>query len=83
MVKQPRPRNTSQDNEHAPEPGYAIGYGRPPAHSRFKPGQSGNSKGRAKYSRNLRTIVEEVLQQRIVIREGQRSSAAKPAARFC
>jgi hypothetical protein len=25
---------------------YDVGYGKPPVHSRFKPGQSGNSKGR-------------------------------------
>lgn len=28
------------------DPGYAVGYRRPPQHSRFKPGQSGNRKGR-------------------------------------
>lgn len=28
------------------DPGYAVGYRRPPKHSRFKPGQSGNRKGR-------------------------------------
>jgi hypothetical protein len=27
---------------------YAVGYGKPPAHSRFKPGQSGNPAGRRK-----------------------------------
>lgn len=50
-----------------------IGYGRPPVHSRFKPGQSGNRKGRPKGRRNVRTVVEEVLSQRIAIREGDRT----------
>ena len=27
----------------------AIGYGKPPVHSRFKPGESGNKKGRPKF----------------------------------
>jgi hypothetical protein len=27
--------------------GYAIGYGKPPAHTRFRKGQSGNPSGRA------------------------------------
>ena len=27
---------------------YDVGYGKPPVHSRFKPGQSGNSRGRPK-----------------------------------
>ena len=35
---------------------YQVGYCRPPLHSRFKPGQSGNPKGRPRQSRNMRTI---------------------------
>lgn len=31
-----------------PEPAYAVGYGRPPVHSRFKPGNSANPRGRPK-----------------------------------
>src|SRR5215204_6823239 len=31
---------------------YAVGYGKPPAHSRFTPGRSGNPKGRPKGARN-------------------------------
>jgi hypothetical protein len=30
---------------------YEVGYGKPPAHSRFKPGQSGNPSGRPKGSK--------------------------------
>ena len=52
---------------------YAVGYGRPPLHSRFKPGQSGNPKGRAKGSQNLRTILKQVSNEQILIREGDRS----------
>jgi uncharacterized protein DUF5681 len=51
---------------------YAVGYCRPPLHSRFKPGQSGNPKGRAKGSQNLRTIVKQVSSEQILIREGDR-----------
>jgi hypothetical protein len=51
---------------------YAVGKYRPPLHSRFKPGQSGNPKGRAKQSRNLRTIVKQVLSEDMQIREGGR-----------
>jgi hypothetical protein len=52
-------------------PDYAVGYGRKPEHTRFKPGRSGNPKGRPKRHRNLRTIVTETLNERIRIREGE------------
>ena len=54
-------------------PDYAVGYGRPPEHTRFKPGRSGNPKGRPKRHRNLRTIVEDILNEQIRIREGERT----------
>jgi hypothetical protein len=38
----------SNDRDDEPEPQGRIGYRRPPKHSRFKPGQSGNLKGRPK-----------------------------------
>ena len=64
----------SSADPHSPgDPGsFEVGYGRPPRHSRFKPGQSGNPKGRAKQSRNLRTIVQQVLREDMQIREGGR-----------
>jgi hypothetical protein len=51
----------------------SVGYGRPPVHTRFQKGQSGNPKGRRKGQRNIHTVVDEVLRQRITIREGDRT----------
>ena len=49
-----------------------VGYGKPPLHSRFKKGQSGNPKGRPKGTKNLKTDLREELQQPIMVREGER-----------
>jgi hypothetical protein len=54
---------------------YEIGRGRPPKHTRFKPGQSGNLRGRPKGTRNLRTDLAEELAERIPINEGGRRHA--------
>lgn len=49
------------------------GYGKPPKHTQFKKGQSGNPKGRPKHSKNLKTDLEEELREMIVAREGDRT----------
>jgi hypothetical protein len=51
----------------------AVGYCKPPVHTRFKKGQSGNPKGRRKGQRNVHTVVDEALSQRIKIKEGSRT----------
>jgi hypothetical protein len=51
---------------------YEVGRGKPPRASQFQPGQSGNPGGRKKGSRNLKTIVLEVLDSEIEITEGGR-----------
>ena len=52
------------------KPGYAIGYGKPPLSGRFKPGVSGNAKGRPNNSKNLKTLIRQALTAKISIREG-------------
>jgi hypothetical protein len=71
MSKSPPTAPVDGDNHSSSaQTPYAVGYGRPPEHTRFKPGQSGNRRGRPKRQRNVRTVVEETLNQRIKIREG-------------
>ena len=52
---------------------YEVGYRKPPVRTRFKPGQSGNPRGRPKGTKNLKTDLMEELGEKIVIREGDRS----------
>jgi len=46
---------------------YEVGYGKPPRHTRFKKGQSGNPKGRPKASRNVETMVRDTLFRPVTI----------------
>jgi hypothetical protein len=46
-----------------------VGYGRPPVTHQFKPGQSGNPRGRPKGTKNEATMLHEVLNRRIEVRQ--------------
>jgi Family of unknown function (DUF5681) len=46
-----------------------VGYKRPPRHSRFRSGQSGNPRGRERGVRNLRTDVKATLAGSVVLNE--------------
>ena len=50
-----------------------VGYGRPPRANQFKPGQSGNPKGRPKGAKSEASILYELLHRKIPIREGGRT----------
>jgi hypothetical protein len=50
-----------------PEP-EKVGYCNPPKASQFKPGQSGNPKGRPKGARGLNTIVIEKMTEKLPVR---------------
>jgi hypothetical protein len=52
---------------------YEVGYRRPPEHSRFRPGQSGNPAGRRKGVRNLMTDVQRTLRVPVKVTEGGRT----------
>jgi hypothetical protein len=45
------------------------GYARPPKAHQFKPGESGNPRGRPKGARNLRTDLSEIMKKKVSVRE--------------
>ena len=48
---------------------YEVGNGKPPQHTRFRKGRSGNPAGRPKAARNFATDLEAILNERIEITE--------------
>jgi hypothetical protein len=57
---------------------YEVGFGKPPAGTRFKKGQSGNPKGRPKGTLNMATVLARTLREKVVINEnGQRKVITK------
>jgi hypothetical protein len=70
-------------NEHEPDAtsgkrrkgDYVVGKYRPPVHTRWQPGQSGNPNGRRKGRRNVKTELKEMYLRRL------RSATAKQKKR--
>lgn len=57
---------------------YPVGRGKTPEHSRYKPGQSGNPKGRPKGARNLKTEFNEEMNERVeIIENGKKRKPTK------
>jgi hypothetical protein len=55
------------------EPGYPVGYGKPPVETQFKPGRSGNPKGRPKGARNKLPALNEDRLKSIIVVEAYRT----------
>jgi hypothetical protein len=59
-------------SHHKEEP-YSVGYGKPPKATRFKPGQSGNPRGRPKASPCVADLVrKELKRKRVIVEDGER-----------
>src|SRR5918993_707514 len=65
-------RAKQTDPKQASKQRNGVGYGSPPVYRQFKPGRSGNPKGRPPGSRNLRSAVEKIFTDKITIREGSK-----------
>jgi hypothetical protein len=64
--------------DNVPPEDYRVGYGRPPLATRFRPGRSGNPRGRPKGARSLAAVVASTLAERIAITEdGHRKRITK------
>ena len=61
MSEQSKPEDNNAD---------AVGYRNPPKATRFRPGQSGNPKGRPKGALNMATVLERTLRERVTVNEG-------------
>ena len=56
-------KSTGPERSQADEADYSVGYGKPPAVHQFKPGQSGNRRGRPLGRINIATALREAVQQ--------------------
>lgn len=61
---------------------YEVGYGKPPSNTQFKKGQSGNPKGRRKGGKNMHTIMKDVLEQTVTIKEDGQTRRVKYSEAF-
>ena len=53
-------------------PYYQVGFGKPPRHTQFKPGQSGNAKGRPKKASTFADDIEKELNGTVVVMDNGR-----------
>ncbi len=65
-------RKTRSKAQGTADGNYTVGFGRPPVAGRFKPGQSGNPKGRRRGTKNLSTLLTDILAEKISVRDGDK-----------
>jgi Family of unknown function (DUF5681) len=72
MSNPPSTKDGTIEDNISPDDNYAVGYGRPPLHTRFKKGQSGNPSGRRAGQQSLTNTLDRAMQQKVSVREGKK-----------
>ena len=54
---------------------YDIGYRKPPRHTQFKKGQTGNRRGRPRGAKNLFTLLQEIASEKVRFTKNGRARA--------
>ena len=68
----------ADDDKADDKPDYKVGYKKPPLHTRFRKGQSGNPRGRPRGSKNFSTLLADALNEPVVVTEdGRRRKITK------
>jgi Family of unknown function (DUF5681) len=67
-------KDSKEDNEDREET-YVVGPRRPPKHSQFRPGTSGNPKGRPKGSVSIAALLMKESLKKVVVSEGGRTKS--------
>ena len=69
----PSQADVATDVEAAADADNRVGYRRPPRHSRFQPGRSGNPRGRPPGVKSLSDIVRKIVGQKVTVTENGRA----------
>jgi hypothetical protein len=93
MTAKPRPNKRNGHKRSGPNvpsetdasgEAYIVGPGRPPKESQFKPGQSGNPKGRKRKPQSvlldLKLLLERALNKTVTLKQGERERIITKAA---
>jgi hypothetical protein len=70
MAEDKRPPASRKRRPSASGASDKTGYGKPPKEHQFRPGRSGNAKGRPKGTKNTATLLREILDRKIEVRNG-------------
>ena len=75
--------NNTTENNRTSKQEYEVGYKKPPMHTRFKKGQSGNKRGRQKVLPSTAALLKKILKEkRRMVVDGQALQMTNQEALF-